>query len=179
MRQVSGKVRIRAFQPLAAQFAVHVDNPEKLLEAHFRTLLTGKTDGNPRLSVETVGFMRLSGDWAGVLITPDALLLCLLPGGGQLWGEIPVGQARYLALAGETLRFVADEVPGIGSFQLAVLLEPATPLADQAAARQLAERMMQGLGWQPPLVALQTDDSGTAPEGVSRRGFLRRLVGRR
>lgn len=158
---------------------MHVDNPAKLLETHFRNILSGQTEGNPRLSVETVGFMRLSGDWAGVLITPDALLLCLLPGGGQLWGEIPVGQARYLALAGETLRFVADEAPGIGPFQSAVLLEPATPLADQAAARQLAERMMQGLGWQPPLAETLADASGTAPEGVSRRGFLRRLVGRR
>lgn len=157
----------------------HSDNPQVLLETYFRehfSMLPLAAEANSALQVEAVGFTRFSGDWLGVIVTPDFLRLYLLPGGGTLWGEIPCGQARYLALGGETMRFVADELPGIGACQFTSLLEPSAALADQRAARQLAERVMQGFGWLPPATPAAEE---ATPPGVSRRGFLRRLAGRR
>lgn len=156
------------------------DHPAARLAAHFQSLWEqggqDMAEINPALAVEAVGFVRYEGDWLGVVITPWFIRLFLLPGGGSLWGEIPVGQSRYISLPAETMQFVADEALAIGPFQYSTLLEPTSLLADMAVARQMASRVMQPFGYQPPAPPAV---EAPAPAGVSRRGFFRRLAGKR
>jgi len=159
------------------------DNPEARLAEHFQSLWEAggqdMAEINPALAVEALGFTRYQGDWLGVVITPWFLRLFLLPGGGSLWGEIPPGQSRYISLPQETMQFIADEAPGIGPFQYSTLLEPTSLMGDMGVARQLAIRAMQPFGYQPPAPAAPPDVEPPAPAGVSRRGFFRRLAGKR
>ncbi|MFZ2266407.1 MAG: [NiFe]-hydrogenase assembly chaperone HybE [Azonexus sp.] len=159
------------------------DNPAPRLAAHYQSLWEAggqdMAEINPRLAVEAVGFTRHEGDWLGVVITPWFLRLFLLPGGGSLWGEIPVGQSRYLSLPTETMQFVADQAAELGAFQYCTLIEPTSLISDMAAARQMAERVMQPFGYLPPAAPISVSPEPPAPAGVSRRGFFRRLAGKR
>lgn len=156
------------------------DNPAARLAAHYQSLWEAggqdMAEINPALAVEALGFTRYQGDWLGVVITPWFLRLFLLPGGGSLWGDIPPGQSRYISLPAETMQFVADEAPAIGPFQYSTLLEPTSLIADMAVARQMAWRAMHAFTGQPPAAS---PDVEPPPAGVSRRGFFRRLAGKR
>lgn len=164
---------------------MHSDNPAAKLEAHYRQQCLpvlsnpdNRTTYNPALQVAAVGFSRCEGDWLGVIITPWSLDLALLPGGGQLWGDIPAGQTRYLSLpSGTTLPFHATELPDIGPLQTSPLISPVTTLKDQHAAQNLAQQALQALGLLP-VPASDTQPAPSPPEAVSRRAFLRRLTGR-
>lgn len=134
---------------------------------------------NPALAVEAIGFTRYQGDWLGIVVTPWFFRLFLLPGGGRLWGSIPVGQRRYISLPAETMPFVADAAPDIGEFQYSTLLESTSLIADMAAARQMAARVMQSFGGQPPAAPMPPVEAAPAPASLSRRGFFRRLAGKR
>jgi len=162
---------------------LHHDNPAALLVAHYESLWQeggqDMAEINPALAVEAVGFTRYEGDWLGVVITPWFLRLFMLPGGGSLWGEIPVGQSRYVSLPAETMQFVADEAPQLGAFQYSALLEPTSLVADMNAARQMAIRVMQPFGYLAPDPVLPPHRESPEPAGVSRRGFFRRLAGKR
>ena len=156
---------------------VHAQDPAALLETHFRLWPTpAGMPENPRLEVAALGFSRYRGDWLGVLVTPAFVRLLLLPGGGSLWGDIPAGQRRYLDLAGGTLTFFAEEAPSIGAYQWAALVDSVAALPDMASARLLAlDGLSLATGALPELAA-------TPPEpapAVSRRGFFRRLAGKR
>ncbi|MBS1160195.1 MAG: hypothetical protein H6R15_2614 [Proteobacteria bacterium] len=164
---------------------VHDIDPAAFLVAHYQELWEQgeleMAEINPALAIEAVGFIRYQGDWLGVVVTPWFLRLFLMPGGGSLWGEIPVGQTRYLSLPAETMQFIADAAPQFGSFQYATLLEPTSLIADMAAARQMALRVMQGFGDQPVEPEPEPDRPAEppGPTAISRRGFFRRLAGKR
>lgn len=159
----------------------HDASPAARLEAHFRA--EWERGGqpmagiNPALAVEAVGFTRYEGDWLGVVIAPWFFRLFLLPGGGRIWGDIPVGQSRYLSLAGETMKFVAATSPVVGAFQYSVLLESTVPLADMDAARRMAAQVMQAFAG-PPTAAPAAPEKVEPSVHVSRRGFFRRLAGK-
>ncbi len=128
---------------------------------------------NAALAVEVVGFVRHRGDWLGVIITPEAVALWLLPGGGELWGEIPAGQRRYVELPGGTRAFLAVDDRQLGLSLQSPLVESVASLPDMAAARMVAVDMLKMLGFQPSTTA------PPEPPAVSRRGFFRRLAGKR
>lgn len=165
------------------------DDPGAVLEAHYRQIWATQRDAlpspNPRLQVAAIGFSRVDGDWLGVMVTPWFLNLMLLPGGGNLWGDIPAGQRRYLELACGTVQFVADDDPDIGPYQYSSLISPVTSLADMAAARQVAQDALAAVIAQPlemaadmPRAAGQAPDEAPPPM-LTRRGFFRRLSGKR
>ncbi|MGE5472006.1 MAG: [NiFe]-hydrogenase assembly chaperone HybE [Bacteroidota bacterium] len=164
-----------------APVAFHAENPAPLLEAHYQAL--GEADGfdhaecNAALRVEVIGFGRCAGDWLGIVVTPWFVRLLLLPGGGQLWGEIPLGQRRYLELPGGTLPFVADTIDQLGQYQYSTLVAPLSLVPDMAAARRIAADTLQAfVGTAPSPAPGEPPEEPKAP--VSRRGFFRRLVGK-
>jgi [NiFe] hydrogenase assembly HybE family chaperone len=129
---------------------------------------------NARLSVEVLGFVRYRGDWLGAVITPVFVRLLLLPAGGELWGEIPPGQRRYVDVHGATLAFLAEPDAGFGAWQWADLCAGVADLPDMATARRVAQDGLQ--------LATGLAEAGTPPTptpDVSRRGFFRRLAGQR
>lgn len=158
------------------------ESPGEWLASHYRQVYAERRhelpDVNPALAVEAVGFTHYQGDWLGVVITPWFLKLFLLSGGGQLWGDIPAGQRRYLNLPCGTLQFIADDDPELGPYQYCPLIAPVTGLPDMAAARQAAVAALAAALGQPA-VASPPAAADEAPKAVSRRGFLRTLTGRR
>jgi [NiFe] hydrogenase assembly HybE family chaperone len=156
---------------------VHADDPSALLNRHFLAVWqAGGVDlapVNPALQIEAVGFIRYAGDWVGVVVTPWFFRLFLLPGGGSLWGDIPAGQRRYLQLPGGVLPFTAEELPAIGPCQWTPLIEPITAVSSMGVARQAALDALRAA------FAIAVEPLGVSAADNPRRGFLRRLGGRR
>ena len=160
----------------------YAESPAALLAAHYRAVWQrGEPDMaeiNPALDVESLGFARHAGDWFGVVITPWFLRLYLLPGGGTLWGEIPAGQRRFLELPGGTLPFVAAREAELGTYQFSTLITPMSLVPDMAAARQIAVDALQAFIFGMPSVVPPSPPAAPAVD-TSRRGFFRRLAGKR
>src|SRR5574343_431853 len=125
--------------------------------------------------VEGLGFQRQAGDWLGAVVHPAGIDLVLLPGGGSLWGDIPVGERRFVSLAGVTLAFTAGHDAALGAFQYAPLVDTMLGVPDMAAARLIAADGLRMIG--APLPA--PEPAATAAPDTSRRGFFRRLAGKR
>ncbi len=168
------------------------DDPTAFLEAHYRRVWATRMHDlpfvNAVLTVEAVGFRRFEGDWLGVVITPWFLNLVLVSGGGQLWGDIPAGERRYLNLPCGTMQFIADDDPDIGPYQYCPLIAPVSNLPDMATARYVAADAIKTVFGTPPdaMPAPVENDRPTSAEAspserpdVSRRGFFRRLAGKR
>lgn len=162
----------------------YIENPASLLEQCFMAY-RDRPAVNPLLTCRAVGFTRYQGDWLGVLITPWFMDLFLLPGGGSLWGEIPAGQRRYVDMPQGTVLFIAAEDPTFGLYQYSRLVVPVSTLPDMATALSLAQEVMRGITGDILLPAGSSGMPGERPataadpEINSRRGFFRRLAGKR
>jgi [NiFe] hydrogenase assembly HybE family chaperone len=164
---------------------LHTENPGGLVE-RILGADTGEIAVNPLLKCTSVGFCRYRGDWLGVVITPWLMDLVLLPGCGELWGDIPPGQRRYVDLPQGTVAFSAAESPELGSYQHAPLVASVATLPDMSAAVGLANQVMAEIcmASRPPETPSPTlREPGEAlpdtPDVPSRRGFFQRLVGKR
>jgi [NiFe] hydrogenase assembly HybE family chaperone len=173
-----------AAPPPVRAATVCAEDPTAFLTEHYcqlwQTQMRGLPFVNPALQVEAIGFVRHAGDWLGVVVTPWFLNLFLINGGGSLWGDIPAGQRRYVALPCGALQFIADDDPVIGLYQYCPLIAPVTAIASMDEARQAAQ---DALG---AALTAPTELVAPAPEGKmdsvaepARRGFLRRLAGQR
>ena len=181
---MSERIRKPALAPLPVRAAIARDSdPTDFLETHYRHIWQTQMHDlpfvNPALSVEALGFVRHDGDWLGVVVTPWFLNLFLLSGGGRLWGDIPAGERRYLELACGALQFIADDDPVIGPYQYCPLIAPVTAVADMATARQAALDALKAVFAVPPPSEPLAAPAKGKPEEHPRRGFLRRLAGRR
>lgn len=165
-------------------------NPTEILEAHYRKVWEGMRDlpfVNPALGISAIGFRKHEGDWVGVVVTPWFLNLFLISGGGQLWGDIPAGERRYVDLPCGTLQFIADDDPDFGPYQYCPLIAPVSNLPDMAAALAAAGDAVRSVFTPPPpppeerseAVAEEPQAPATPAGPVSRRDFLRRLTGKR
>jgi hypothetical protein len=149
------------------------------LEARLPGLAQESGEGNPALHPMVDACLRFRGDWFAALIAPRWLRLFLLPGGGELWGDIPQGQQRYLTLGGHDWRFVAARDELLGDFQWCDLLGGAglPRTMDEAQVVVRDALLALGLVAPPGPVASTAANGGGVPGG--RRGFLRALAGRR
>lgn len=163
---------------------------------------------NTALSVEAVGFRRWtsnsssaggtdsadpgplpgtchvpgqSGDWVGAVITPWFINLLVLPGGGNLWSDQPVGERCHITFPLGPLEFIADhdasaEIP---SYQYCPLFAPPSQFASQAAARAAAIAALEAMFVSPaapkPGSASRTAAAG-GPPAPARRQFFRRIA---
>lgn len=179
------RIRTPALAPPPICPAVPRDgDPSAFLEAHYRHVWQTRMHDlpfvNAALAVEAVGFARYEGDWLGVVITPWFLNLLLVSGGGHLWGDIPAGERRYLNLPCGTMQFIADDDPDIGPYQYCPLIAPVDQLPDMATARLVAADAIKTV-FGPPPAPVETQPAVATDEKteVSRRGFFRRLAGKR
>ena len=162
------------------------DDPAEFFTAHYQRVWAERMQDlpfvNAALSVEVHGFVRYRGDWLGVVITPWFLNLFLVSGGGELWGDIPAGERRYLNLPCGTMQFIADDDPDIGPYQYCPLIAPVDKLPDMATARFVAADAVKTVFCPPappePEPVELPETRAETPE-VSRRGFFRRLAGKR
>lgn len=122
---------------------------------------------HPGLRVEAIGFERACGPvedesgWLGVLVTPWFMNLLWWPD-EERHAAAP-GCRRMHALGGARYAFLGVHEPALGTFEMCSLFSPMQDVADQDAARAVAQEVLRLLRT-PPAPALQ------AP---SRRDFLR------
>lgn len=165
------------------------EDPAPRLQEHFRQVRQGAMAGMPflneSLAVAALPFVRLQGDWLGVVLTPWFLHVYLFPGGGELWQDLAQGLRRSVPLPAGTLEFLGDEEEALGPFQYCVLLAPVPQFASQEEALEAARQALATL-LVPPLAAASAEAGGAAlPADAAtpdvddrRRGFLRGLLGR-
>lgn len=185
------RIRKPALAPPPIRPAVaRQEDPTEFLEAHYRQVWQTRMQDlpfvNPALGVSAVGFRRYRGDWVGVMVTPWFLNLFLVSGGGELWGDIPAGERRYLELPCGTLQFIADDDPDLGPYQYCPLIAPVTNLPDMASALAAAGDALRTAFAPPPPPPSAPEPEGAKPEPAqakgepapSRRAFFRRLAGK-
>jgi [NiFe] hydrogenase assembly HybE family chaperone len=98
---------------------------------------------NGLLSVEAAGFRAFEGGEAGVLITPWAMNLILIPA-----AESPLraqGEKRMVAFPSGSYEFIAGQLDGFGPFEMCSLFSPCFEFTDQAVARETALSAAEGL----------------------------------
>ena len=153
-------------------------NPEARLLAAFQRIATTRMAGvalcNPALSVETVGFTSWQGLRAGVLITPWALNLVLLPDGSEAFRPQEVDERQSWRFPSGDYAFMGGAEPECGPFQFCSLFSPAFEFAAQQIARETAQAIMSELFRSPELATVETSSKSAeaAGSGLSRRAFL-------
>ena len=126
---------------------------------------------------EVVARGSVQGDCLFAVAYPDRAELILMPSGGSLWGDIPVGLKRYVTLADQAWFFVAFEDAQVGPYQACMLAEAADGVSGLDVARTVCLDAAQLLGFASAPAQMAQSEAPAAP--VSRRGFLRALTGRR
>jgi [NiFe] hydrogenase assembly HybE family chaperone len=153
------------------------------LEAAFRRIAATRMAGlpilHPDLAVEAVGFRRWQDKWLGVLITPWAINLVMLPDGDPEFSALAVDRRQTWRFPSGEYDFMGGDEEECGAYQFCSLISPIPEegVADQAAARALAAEVLVQLFSDPEDdVAMRP---ATAPDQaprfscpMSRRGFI-------
>lgn len=151
-------------------------NPRAVVQAVFERIARERMHDVPlcnrALRVEATDFVAWSGLWIGVVITPWAMNLMLLPGEGDDGSFLPlrVGQIHEREFPSGCYQFMGNHEPGLGEYHYCSLFSPMAGFADPAAAREVARASLDEL-FNPPVPE--------APPAVDRRAFLRRAFGQR
>lgn len=154
------------------------------LESAFRriaaTRMAGLPLNHPRLAVETVGFRLWEGKWLGVLLTPWAANLVLLPCGDPDFEALPIDRRQAWRFPSGEYDFMGGNEAECGAFQFCSLVSPLPEeeVPDQKAARTLAEEVLARLFANPEgevqmaPVRPESERRSLFAGPLSRRGFL-------
>ncbi len=162
--------------------ACHTENPRHLLAATFTRIAATRMAGlpvvNPALAVAVPAMEAWQGEWVGVLVTPWAVNLAILPGPGGRFRPIEVGGAQWWELPSGRYEFLGNHEDGLGHYQSCSLLSPAFELSTQADAEDFALTAFDALLAAPPPASASAEGArlggGSAiSQPVSRRDFLR------
>jgi [NiFe] hydrogenase assembly HybE family chaperone len=152
-------------------------NPEASLARIFRRVaaegMAGMPLGNPALEVEAVGFRQTeNGHWLGVLITPWAVDLLLLPATSSSWPDKAAGETQCWRFPSGVYEFLAASHEELGSYHLCSLFSPPHQFTSQEAARQTAQAILSGLFIPSVRAPASIAAPGIKTVGTSRRAFL-------
>lgn len=100
---------------------------------------------NNALEVETLGFQVRAGRVIGILITPWLMNLVMLPGDGDDWGGMSLGDKQPHEFPSGTYKFMVNEIDGIGRCQTHSLFSPMREFTSQAHALAAAEAFLRDL----------------------------------
>lgn len=154
------------------------------LESAFRriaaTRMAGLPISHPRLAVEAVGFRSWEGKWLGVLVTPWAINLVLLPGRDPEYAALAVDRRQTWRFPSGEYDFMGGDDEECGAYQFCSLVSPIPEegIPDQASARAMAAEVLVRLFADPAdEVVMAPAKAETAPRSLfsgqlSRRGFL-------
>lgn len=124
-------------------------NPRCRIEAVFTRIAATRMAGapvcNPALEVEMVGVRRWQDEWLGALITPWAINLMLLPGGGRRFRALWPGDTQWWQFPAGAYEFLGNREPGLGAYQVHSLFSPARDFVSQDLARTAARSALEAL----------------------------------
>lgn len=154
------------------------------LEAAFRriaaTRMAGLPINHPQLTVEGVGFRLWEGKWLGVLVTPWAVNLVLLPGGDPGFEALAADRRQTWRFPSGEYDFMGGDEEECGAYQFCSLISPvpAIEISDQTAARELAADVLLSLFADPSEEVVMVPANAASRQRsrlsgpLSRRGFL-------
>ncbi|GAB6039877.1 [NiFe]-hydrogenase assembly chaperone HybE [Endothiovibrio diazotrophicus] len=119
------------------------------LEQAFERIWREKMEGlpllNPFLKVEAVGFQPWGERIVGVMITPWFMNLMLLPGAGDDWPELAIGDKQTLRLPEKSYELTLNEFDGVGRCLCFALHSPMQAFENQSVAATVANAFMEVL----------------------------------
>lgn len=154
------------------------------LEAAFRriaaTRMADMPINHPRLVVEALGFRPWEGKWLGVLVTPWAVNLVLLPESDTEFETLAIDRRQTWRFPSGEYDFMGGDEEECGAFQFCSLVSPIPEegIPDQAAARSLAAEVLVRLFADPADEVVMAPAQRETPTRklfsgpLSRRGFL-------
>lgn len=154
-------------------------DPTAELLGYFRSVLETRMNGlpflNPAIDVAVVDCQRVAGDWLAGIVTPWSLQLVLLPGGGTLWRDTPVGGRQVVALPAGEMVFIGDEgEASLPAFQYCPLITPVQHIAGNEVATAIMRDAYAAVLTVPqPETPLPAPTPPAAVASASRRAFLR------
>lgn len=144
-----------------------------------QTRMAGLPFLNPALQVEAVGFRPWQNRVLGVLLTPWAMNLVVLPGNDTGFRALGADVQHTWAFPSGDYDFMGGEEVECGPFHFCSLFSPMADFADQGAARATAEAALDALFQQDEeslAKAREQQRQAAQLEGksapLSRRGFL-------
>ncbi|MFO1305905.1 MAG: [NiFe]-hydrogenase assembly chaperone HybE [Burkholderiales bacterium] len=147
-------------------------DPTPRLTAAFGDVLARKMRGlpfvNPALRVEAVAFAPWKHYWLGVMLTPWAMNLMLLPREQDKWRPLAVGEKRRYSFPAGQFDFISARDDAIGEFLICSLFSPMDAFADHETARETA-RLARDALFEVEETALDTK----LAQPMSRRDLLR------
>lgn len=153
---------------------VHAGNPTPQVEAAFRRIETERMAGlpfcNPALRVEAIGFDLHDGHWLGVLVTPWAMSLLLVPGAEEGWVNAPEGRRLMIDFPAGSFAFLGGFEDEIGEYLSCPLIASMAQFADQETARLAAQGSLAALMHGPE--AGPVADRPQSPQSPARRRFF-------
>jgi|APMI01.1.fsa_nt_gi [NiFe] hydrogenase assembly HybE family chaperone len=141
------------------------------IEAHYRGVARGAMADvplcNPQLTVRLVRLVDWEGMRVGVLVTPWAINLMLLPGEAGWTPAEPLSTQRWRFPSGDYAFIHAEDV-GFGPYQMCSLFSPALEFDSMEVACETAAAALLALLRAP----LALSDALPAAEPASRRRWL-------
>jgi [NiFe] hydrogenase assembly HybE family chaperone len=129
--------------------SVFAQDPSPLVEQAFRRIEAERMAGlpfcNSALRVEAIGFALHDEQWLGVLVTPWAMNLILLPGRAETWVGAPEGRRLLIAYPAGDLPFLGGEEDEIGEYLVCPLFASMAQFEDQESARLTARASLIAL----------------------------------
>lgn len=149
------------------------DDPACAIERVFAriaaTSMADMTLNNPALRVEAVGFRRWQELWLGVIVTPWAINLMLLPAGSAAFMRLALGQRQTWSFPSGDYPFLGGADAELGPYQFCSLFSPTFEFAGQEDARTAAHAA---------LAALFDAGQGGAGDGKTTAGAAARVAER-
>lgn len=157
------------------------------LEAAFRRIAATRMAGlpilHPQLAVEAVGFRSWQDKWLGVLITPWAINLVMLPAGDPDFSALAIDRRQTWRFPSGEYDFMGGDEEECGAYQFCSLISPVPEegVMDQAAARALAAEVLVQLFTDPAddvamRPAAPAEPASRLAGPMSRRGFITGLL---
>jgi [NiFe] hydrogenase assembly HybE family chaperone len=122
-----------------------IEQVERVFGHIAATRMAGLPLNNPALRVEAVGFRLWQGDWLGVLVTPWAISLMLLPGGSGAFRELGADERQCWRFPSGAYDFMGSCEATLGPYQLCSLFSPAFEFATHEAACATAHAALDSL----------------------------------
>lgn len=158
------------------------DDPTSAVEKVFsRIAATSMADlplNNPALRVEAVGFRCWQGLWLGVIVTPWAINLMLLPGGSTVFNALALGQRQTWSFPSGSYPFMGGSDDALGPYQFCSLFSPTFEFVTQEDARATAVAAIAALFEVEAKTETNAEQArlqgrSIAAVPLSRRSFLR------
>ncbi|MDR2017122.1 MAG: [NiFe]-hydrogenase assembly chaperone HybE [Burkholderiales bacterium] len=167
---------------LTASAETPLPDPSSRLCAVFERIAHTRMQGlpflNPALRVEAVGFRFWQEFWLGVMVTPWAMNLMLLPREAERWPAVARGERRHYQFPAGSYDFIMAHDDTLGEYMMCSLFSPVQQFGDHETARLTAEYALKALfesdapavpGEETPKPTLQ--EKLATP--ISKRDFLR------